>query len=142
MTAGPGLSPSGPGAPEGEKLFVLEIPRSRCLCIQLVRDCTHGWEHQVLCNLASANSSPDALIIDDSRLQHVLVSAGASFQKPATAYLDKLITLMPAIHQCLLSLMDLLNQPTFQAQSAISKLNEALESWRVRYNRHDGAGTI
>ncbi len=96
----------------------------------------------MLCNLAAANSSPDALITDNSRLQHVLVTARANFQKPATAYLDKAITLMPAIHQCILSLKELFNQQTFKAQSAISQLNEALESWRVGYNRRDGAGTI
>lgn len=116
------------GAPEAEMLFVLEIPRSRCLSIQLVADSTRGWEHQVLCRLASENASPDALITDNSRLQHILVSVGASFQKPATSYLDKPITLMPAIHQCIRSLTELLNRPAFQAQSAISNLNEALES--------------
>lgn len=55
------------GAPEAKMLFVLEIPRSRCLCIQLVRDSTHRWEHQVLRNLAFGISSPDALITEDSR---------------------------------------------------------------------------
>jgi hypothetical protein len=122
------------GAPDADILFVFEIPRPRCLCIQLVAHSTQGWEHQVLCDLASTFPAPEVLITDNTKLQHALVSAGASFQNPATAYLEKPITLMPAIRQCLLSLMELLNTPAFQTLSAISELNEGLESWRTKYN--------
>jgi hypothetical protein len=85
---------------------------------------------------------PDALITDNTRLHHVLVSLGSSFQQPATAYLDKPITLMPAIHRCLVSLTEVLNQPLFQSKSSTEKLNEALELWRIRYNDRDGVSAV
>jgi hypothetical protein len=129
------------GTPDAKMLFVFEIPRSQCLYIQLVADSTHGWEHHVLSTLASENSSPDVLITDHSQLQHALVSAGASFRRPATAYLNKMITLMPAIHQCLLSLTEHLNEPELQAPTSINKRNEAFELWRIEYNRRGGVGT-
>ncbi|WP_321931885.1 hypothetical protein [Paraburkholderia guartelaensis] len=127
-------------APDAEMLFVLELPSARCLSIQLVVDSTRGWQHQALSRLASISPAPDILITDNSKLHHFLVSAGASFHKPATSYLDKPITLMPAIHQCILSLMELFNEPAFRTRSGISNLNEALESWRVVYNRRDEVG--
>jgi hypothetical protein len=101
-----------------------------------------GWEHQVLNDLATAHHVPDALITDNTRLHPVLVSVGCSFQQPATAYLDKSITLLPAIHRCISSLTEVLNQPLFRNQSSIEKLNEALEQWRIRYNDRDGASAM
>ncbi len=129
------------GAPEADILFVFEIPRPRCLCIRLVANSTQGWEHQVLCSPASIFPPPETLITDNTKLQHALVSAGARFQNPATAYLEKPITLMPVIHQCILSLTELLNSPTFQTLSGINELNEGLESWRTKYNAGSCTGT-
>jgi hypothetical protein len=125
------------GTPDADILFAIEIPRSHCLHIQLSPKSTPGWEHTVLCQLANVYLSPDVLITDNTRLLHALVSAGSGFQKPATAYLDKPITLMPAIHKCLLSLADAFNLPIFQTQSSIDRLNEELESWRIGYNNRD-----
>ncbi|WNC94916.1 hypothetical protein RI103_34010 [Paraburkholderia sp. FT54] len=130
------------GAPDMEMLFVIEIPNSRCLCMKLFPSAGRGWEHQVLNDLAATHQAPDALITDDTRLQHVLVTVGSSFQQPAIAYLDKPITLMPAIHRCLVSLTEILNQPLFQSQLSTEKRNEALELWRIGYNDRDGASAV
>lgn len=72
----------------------------------------------------TSRQTPDVLITDFTRLQHVLVSVGSSFQKPATAYLDKPITLMPAIERSIRSLVDELNQVPLETQSPIEKVNE------------------
>ena len=130
------------GAPDADILFVIEIPRSLCLCTQLFFDAEHGWELHALRDLATKHEPPDALITDNKLLHHVLVSIGSSFQKPAAAFLDKPITLMPAIEQCIFSLMEAINQPPFQAQAPIEKINEALELWRVRYNDRKRASPV
>jgi hypothetical protein len=130
------------GAPDTDMLFVIEIPRSHCLCIQLFPSVARGWEHRVLNDLVTGHHAPEALITDNTRLHPVLVSVGCSFQQPATAYLDKPITLMPAIHRCIVSLTEVLNQPLFRCQSSTEKLNEALELWRIRYNDRDGASAM
>lgn len=120
------------GTPDAELLFVVEIPRSHCLCIRLFPP-TAGWEFQALSSLAAQHTSPDVLITDHTRLQSSLVNAGASFKKPATAYLHKPITLMPAISQCIHSLVDILNE-LMPSHSSLDTINTKLEAWRIAYN--------
>jgi hypothetical protein len=120
------------GAPDDEMLFVVEIPRSHCLLIRLFHP-SPGWEYQALSRLAAQYPSPDVLITDHTRLQHPLVSAGASFEKPATAYLHKPITLMPAIAQCIRSLVDVLTE-LMPSHNPTDGINAKLEAWRIAYN--------
>ncbi|WP_201640988.1 hypothetical protein [Paraburkholderia metrosideri] len=121
-------------APEFELLFVVEIPRSSCLCLKLFGKSFKGWEIQALRDLASVISPPDFLVTDDTSLQSTLVSTAASFRNPVAAYLHKPITAMPAIQKCIDSVTELMHQPFFQARSTVEEINEQLEHWRAFYN--------
>jgi hypothetical protein len=123
------------GAPEAELLFVVVIPQSLCLCAQLFENPDLGWEFTHLIELARAHPSPDVLATDSVKLQHVLVSVGSNFVRPASAYLDKPITLMPAVSKCTYSFMEVLNAPAFSGLSTVRQRNDALEVWRSNYNR-------
>ena len=76
--------------------------------------------------LATRIFAPDILVIDNTRLLHVLVSTGISFQKSASQYFDKPITLIPAIQWCILPCTDALNQYPFHTLSPIEDLARRL----------------
>lgn len=122
------------GVADAQLLFVVDIRACRCLCFRLFSAASAHWAYDPLVELLRLFSAPEALVTDDSRLQHVLAAAGASLENPASPFLDKSITMTPAIHDCIKSLEGLFNSPEFQMLKSMDTVNEALESWRSRYN--------
>lgn len=122
------------GSSDCELLFAIEIPSQRCLAVRLIRKSERGWERRGLSSLVRASLTPDYLLTEMSELLPILDRFGACFETVATAHLDKAVTLMPAINQCLQALVLLLNEPSFQRISVTKKRNEALEEWRIKYN--------
>jgi len=125
------------GAPAARLMFVISIPRSKCLTIRLFQDAAPNWQYNELIRLAATVSPPDHLITDDVCLESVIVAAGSAFKAPASAFLDKTIALMPAVRTCLKSLEAVLNSSILQSVPVISVLNNVLESWRLEYNTAD-----
>jgi hypothetical protein len=87
--------------------------------------------------MAEKGSPPDVLVTDNVRLQHVLVSAGSAFSKPAKAYIDKRVAGLPEILGCLRTMQEVLNDREFQCQNLDGK-NAMFESWRRGYNEKLG----
>jgi hypothetical protein len=127
------------GAPSCEILLVIQIPQPCCIIAKLFPISAKGWEHIALRALVT-DSPPTILITDDKKLMHTLVSVGSSLERPATPYLDKPIALMPAIDQCVRSMVSILNGEPFTTGASIDRLNEAFEIWRLDYNRRQEHG--
>ncbi|MGF6732120.1 hypothetical protein OKW50_004265 [Paraburkholderia youngii] len=126
------------GVPSASWIFVFEIPPPRCLCIRIFDSPAPLWELRAICELAEKNAPPEILVTDNVRLQHVLVSAGSAFSKPAKAYIDKPLARLPEIPSCLRSLAEVLNDRGFESQTLDGK-NAMFESWRTRYNEKLGS---
>ena len=114
--------------------FVIEIPKSRCIIASLFREAHQGLQSERIVKLASVEKAPDFLVTDKQQLLTALTLAGSRFQKRASVYLDKPITLMLAISTCLQSLVELINRADYRSITSVEDINKRLESWRLDYN--------
>lgn len=122
-----------------EALVVIEVPRSKCISIALYEPSQKNWKAQEVINLVSGEDSPDFVVTDNQRLIAACTLACFWFHKPASVFLEKPITAMPAIPNCTHSLTTLLNDADFQSAKSVDEINARLESWRIKYNRNSNA---
>ncbi len=114
------------GASDAALLFVLDSSASCCLCLRLFRSAPPNWEYGELARWLNAYCTPDALVTDEHRLQHTLVTAGARLDRATSAHLDKSITLLtPAVASCMRSLECLFNDSEFQMFTTLVDINAA-----------------
>ncbi|REG48980.1 hypothetical protein B0G80_5298 [Paraburkholderia sp. BL6669N2] len=127
------------GNADFETLVIIEVPRSKCISIALYAPGEKGWQAEQILRLAFGAAPPDFLVTDDQRLVAACTLAGCRFHKPASVFLEKPITAMPAISNCIHSLAELLNDADYQSAKSADEINARLESWRTDYNRRSSS---
>ncbi|RKR36245.1 hypothetical protein [Paraburkholderia sp. BL17N1] len=127
------------GNPDFEALVVIEAPRSKCISIALYEPSPKNWQEHEIIKLASGGNFPDFVVTDNQRLVTACTLACFWFHQPASVFLEKPITAMPAISNCIHSLTKLLNDADYQSAKSADEINGRLESWRTDYNRRSNS---
>jgi hypothetical protein len=127
------------GNPDFEALVVIEVPRSKCISIELYEPSQQNWQAREIIKQVSGEDSPDFVVTDNHRLIAACTLACFWFPKPASVFLGKPITAMPAISNCIHSLTKYLNDADFQSAKSVDEINTWLDSWRIKYNRSSNA---